>query len=59
MTRNITGTGDVFAYVNRIGAKPGDPNWRQRLDLDMSVNITGTGDVFMYVGKIGERCTNP
>jgi hypothetical protein len=57
MTRLITGTGDVFAYVGKIGSKPGDPNWSRRLDLDMSGLITGTGDVFMYVGKIGSTCT--
>jgi hypothetical protein len=56
MTRNITGTGDVFAYVGKIGCSvQTDPSCR-RLDLDMSGLITGTGDVFQYVGRIGETC---
>jgi hypothetical protein len=49
-------TGDVVNYVGRIGAKPGDANWWQRLDLDMSGDISVTGDVYMYVGRIGEMC---
>jgi len=57
MTRDISVTGDVFNYRNRIGAKPGDPAWRQRLDLDQSGDISATGDVFMYRGRIGETCT--
>jgi hypothetical protein len=56
ITKDITVTGDVFAYVGGIGAGPGDLNWRQRLDLDKSGDITVTGDVFAYVGKIGASC---
>jgi len=50
-------TGDVFEYVDRIGATPGSPGWWQRLDLDVDEAITVTGDVFIYVGKIGAHCT--
>jgi hypothetical protein len=57
MTRDITGTGDVFAYVGKIGCNVHTDPSCQRLDLDMSGDITGTGDVFMYVGKIGSSCT--
>jgi len=57
MTRDISVTGDVFYYVGRIGAAPGDPQWLQRLDLDMDSALSVTGDVFMYVGKIGSTCT--
>jgi len=56
ITKDITVTGDVFAYVGGIGSGPGDLNWRQRLDLDKSGDITVTGDVFAYVGKIGASC---
>jgi hypothetical protein len=56
ITKDITVTGDVFAYVGRVGAAPGDPNWWQRLDLDQSGDISVTGDVYMYVGRIGETC---
>jgi len=57
MTRDISVTGDVFNYRGRIGARPGDPAWRQRLDLDRSGDISVTGDVFKYRGKIGQSCT--
>jgi len=60
MTKDISVTGDVFAYVGRIGAHgppSPSPNWRQRLDLDMSGDITVTGDVFQFVGKIGAACS--
>jgi len=60
ITKDITVTGDVFAYVGRVGAHgppSPSPNWRQRLDLDMSGDITVTGDVFQFVGKIGQTCT--
>jgi len=52
----VSGTGDAFNYVGRIGATPVSPNWWQRLDLDMDSAISVTGDVFMYVGRIGETC---
>jgi len=60
ITKDITVTGDVFAYVGRIGAHgppSPSPNWRKRLDLDMSGDITVTGDMFQLVGKIGQTCT--
>ena len=66
MTKDISVTGDVFAYVGRIGAKSGPSvycpgplsgNWWQRLDLNMSCDISVTGDVFKYVGKLGLKCT--
>jgi len=57
MTGDISVTGDVFNYVGRIGARRGDPNWRQRLDLDGDGSLSVTGDAFMYVGRIGETCT--
>jgi hypothetical protein len=57
MTRDVSVTGDVFNYVGRIGATPGDPMWWQRLDFDMDSSLSVTGDVFMYVGKIGATCT--
>jgi len=59
ITKDITVTGDVFAYVGRIGAHgppSPSPNWRQRLDLDVSGDISVTGDVYRYVGRIGETC---
>jgi len=52
----VSGTGDAFNYVGRIGATPVSPNWWQRLDLDMDSAISVTGDVFMYVGRVGETC---
>jgi hypothetical protein len=57
ITRDVSVTGDVFNYVGRIGATPGDPMWWQRLDLDDSGDLSVTGDVFMYVGRIGSTCT--
>jgi len=57
ITKDITVTGDVFAYRDRIGAAPGDPNWRQRIDLDGDGSLSVTGDVFLYKDKIGETCT--
>jgi hypothetical protein len=56
VTKDISVTGDVFKYVGRLGAKPGMPNWLQRLDLNMSGDISVTGDVFKYVGKLGAKC---
>jgi len=53
----ITVTADVFNFVGRIGAMPGDPNWWQRLDLDGDGAITVTGDIFLYGGKIGRACS--
>jgi hypothetical protein len=57
----LTGTGDVFAFVGRIGAQcgdlPCDPQFRRRLDLDGNHTITGTGDVFLYVGRVGDTCS--
>jgi hypothetical protein len=52
----VSGTGDAFNYVGRIGATPVSPNWWQRLDLDMDSAISVTDDVFLYVGRIGETC---
>jgi hypothetical protein len=57
MTRLITGTGDVYAYVGKIGCSLLTDVSCRRLDLDTSGLITGTGDVYMYVGKIGNTCT--
>ena len=54
--RALSVTGDVINYVGRIGATPGDANWRQRLDLDASGDISVTGDVALYMGRIGEMC---
>ena len=51
--RVISVTGDVFNYVGRIGTKPGQPGWWQRLDFDADGAISVTGDVFLYVGRIG------
>jgi len=56
--RDISVTGDVFQFRGRIGVKPGDPNWLQRLDLDGDGDISTIGDVFMYRGKIGKSCSN-
>ena len=53
----ITAVGDVLAYLNRIGAKPGDPNWWQRLDLNKDSVLTAVGDILKYMNKVGERCT--
>jgi len=65
MSRDITVTGDVFNYRNRIGQQGGtdpacpapSPLWRQRLDLDKDCYLTVTGDVFQYRNKIGNTCT--
>jgi hypothetical protein len=57
MSCDISVTGDVFYYRERIGATPGSPNWLQRIDLDMSGDISVTGDVFWYREKIGLTCT--
>jgi len=57
MDRAITVSGDVWNFRDRIGAEPGDPNWRGRLDLNMDNSITATGDVFLYTNKIGQTCT--
>jgi hypothetical protein len=53
----ITVTEDVFQYRGRVGARPGDPNWWQRLDLDVSGDISVTGDLFLYRGEVGATCT--
>ena len=53
----ITAVGDVLAYLNRIGARPGGPNWRQRLDLSADGVLTAVGDILLYRGKVGQRCT--
>jgi hypothetical protein len=55
--RAVSVSGDVFAYVGKIGAAPGSPNWMQRLDIDMDSTISVTGDVFMFIGNIGLTCT--
>jgi hypothetical protein len=49
--------GDVLNFRGRIGAKPGDPNWWQRLDFNADGEIRVVGDVLMYRGRIGETCT--
>ena len=54
----ITSVGDVLNYVNRGGARPGDPNWWRRLDLNVDGVITYVGDVIPnYTNKGGTRCT--
>jgi len=52
----ITVSGDPWNFAGHIGARPGDPNWWQRLDLNMDNFIT-MADAFMYGGKLGQRCT--
>ena len=52
----ITVSGDPWNLAGHIGARPGDPNWWQRLDLNMDNFIT-MADAFMYGGKLGQRCT--
>jgi hypothetical protein len=52
--------GDVLSYAGRIGATggpPADPNWSQRLDLNMDNFITTVGDVLQFAGNIGASCT--
>jgi len=56
ITKDITVTGDVFAYVGKIGCSVQITPTCRRLDLDVSDDISVTGDVFMYVGRIGETC---
>ena len=57
MDRVITVAGDVYYYAGCLGARPGDPNWWQRLDFNMDSFITVTGDVFSYRGMNGKSCT--
>jgi len=57
MSKDISVTGDIWSYNERLGATPGQPNWWQRLDLDQSGDISVTGDIFMYRGKLGMTCT--
>ena len=52
----ITVSGDPWNFAGHIGAMPGDPNWWQRLDLNMDNFIT-MADAFMYGGKLGQICT--
>jgi len=56
-SRDISVTGDIINYRGRLGSRPGDPNWWQRLDLDQSGDISVTGDVFKFRGKLGLTCT--
>jgi hypothetical protein len=49
--------GDVLSFGGHIGATPGDPEWRQRLDLNADGVITAAGDMLLYNGMIGESCT--
>jgi hypothetical protein len=58
-------TGDVYNYVERLGAKSGPSaycpgpllgNWSQRLDLNKSCDISVTGDIYYYVNRLGEKC---
>jgi hypothetical protein len=56
VSRDISVTGDVYNYVERLGVKPGDPKWWQRLDLNMSGDISVTGDIYYYVNRLGEKC---
>jgi len=56
MDGDVSVTGDVFAYVGKIGCSVQITPTCRRLDLDMSGDITVTGDVFAYVGKIGQAC---
>jgi len=57
MTRDVTVTGDVFAYVGKVGCSVAITPACKRLDLDQTGDITVTGDVFAYVGKVGAACT--
>ena len=57
MSRDVTVTGDVFAYVGKVGCSVPVTPACKRLDLDVSSDITVTGDVFAYVGKVGAACT--
>jgi len=52
----ISTTGDIFTYRGRLGARPGDPNWRQRLDLDQSGDLSATGDLWLYQSQLGQNC---
>jgi len=56
MSRDVTVTGDVFAYVGQVGCSVVITPSCKRLDLDVTGDITVTGDVFSYVGKIGNAC---
>ena len=56
MDKMLTVAGDVWNFRDRIGARPGDPNWRQRLNLNGDGQITVAGDVFLFRGMIGKRC---
>lgn len=53
----ITVSFDVLPYRGRIQAKPGDPNWLQRLDLNMDSVLTVSFDVLPFRGHIQETCT--
>ena len=57
MDKAITSVGDALNFRGRIGASPGDPNWRQRVDLNMDSAITSVGDALKFRGKIGTSCT--
>ena len=49
--------GDVLNFRDRIGATPGSPNWRQRLNFNGDGLISVVGDVLMYRNRIGQTCT--
>jgi hypothetical protein len=53
----LTVTGDVVNFRERIGATPASPDWWQRLDLDGDGEITVSGDVFLFREQIGQACS--
>jgi Tol biopolymer transport system component len=46
-------------HMGSTGGPPADPNWLQRLDLNMDNYITVGGDVLLIAAMFGESCTNP
>jgi hypothetical protein len=55
----ITLGGDVSKYIGRMGASggpPPDPNWWQRLDLNMDNSITVIPDIYLYRGNVNIGC---
>jgi hypothetical protein len=57
MDRLVNLGGDVSNYIGRMGTRPPNPNFRQRLDFNMDSLLNLGGDVSNYIGNMGKRCT--
>jgi hypothetical protein len=53
----ISVVGDVLSFRGRIGARPGDDGWWQRLDLNMDGTLSVVGDVLTFRGLVGQECS--